>query len=243
MKSVLNTLRVVEGVAESQPIGVGELSRRLELPKTSVQRALTTLGEAGWLRQEDDGSARWSLTARVLALGRGSAHQILGNLSLATMSQLRAETEETILLFVRDGDEVVAIEALEGLKPVRAHTSMGSRAPLHASASGKAILAELSRAEIEAYVGRGLLAYTEPTITDPRAFRAELERIRKRGYATHRSEWLRDVAAVGAVIRGPGGRPQGALVIAAPADRLPARRVKELGERVVVAAEQISRSP
>jgi len=239
VKSVRTTLRILEAVAEQQPVGVGELSRKLELPKTSVHRALTTLGEAGWLRQEDDGTARWSLTARMLTLGRVSADQVLANRSLATMSQLRAETEETVILFVRNGDEVVAIEALDGLHAVRAHASMGSRAPLHASASGKAILAESPDEEIESYVRRGLAAYTEATITDARALRAELDRIRKRGYATHKGEWLRGVASVGAVICGPDGRVQGALVIAAPADRLPRQRSKELGERVVAAASQI----
>lgn len=241
MKNVLNALRIVEEVAESQPIGVGEISRRLELPKTSVQRALTTLGEAGWIRQADDGTARWSLSARVLAFGRGSAHQTLRNLSQATMSELRSETQETILLFVRDGDHVVAIEGLEGLKPVRAHTSVGTTAPLHASASGKAILAELPDDEVEAYIGEGLSAYTEETITEPRALRSELDRIRRRGYATHRGEWLRDVASVGAVIRGPDGRAEGAIVIAAPAERLPRKRERELGKRVVAAAHEISR--
>ncbi len=242
MKSLLNALRIVEEVAVRQPIRVGELSQRLKLPKTSVQRALTTLGEAGWLRQERDGTARWSLSARMLTFGRGSAQQTLRNLSRATMSRLRSATEETILLFVRDGDEVVAIEGLDGLKPVRAHTSMGTTAPLHASASGKAILAELPEEEVEGYIKKGLRAYTEATITDPRALRAELERIRKRGYATHRGEWLRDVAAVGAVLRGPDGRADGAIVIAAPADRLPREHIKELGEKVAAAAHRINGS-
>ncbi len=242
MKSVINALRIAEAVAEHQPIGVGDLSRSLGLPKTSVQRALTTLGEAGWLRRETDGTGRWSLAARVLAFGRGSARQTLRNLSVATMSRLRAETEETILLFVRDGDRVVAIEGLDGTKSVRAHTSVGDAAPLHASASGKAILAELPDNEVEEYIAGGLRGYTIDTITDPRALRAELARIRRRGYATHRGEWLSDVAAVGAVIRGPDGRAEGAIVIAAPAERLPRKRERELGETVVAAARRIRRS-
>lgn len=242
MKSVLNALRIAEAVAEHQPIGVGELARRLRLPKTSVQRALTTLGVAGWLRQEADSTGRWSLSARVLAFGRGSPRQTLRNRSQATMSQLRAETEETILLFVRDGDHVVAIEGLDGTKPVRAHASVGTTAPLHASASGKAILAELPDVEVEAYVAAGLPAHTDQTITDPRTLRSELDRIRKRGYATHRGEWLHDVAAVGAVIRDADGRAEGAIVIAAPAERLPRRRERELGDRVVAAARRVSGS-
>jgi IclR family acetate operon transcriptional repressor len=242
LKSVVNALRIAEAVAQHQPIGVGDLSRSLGLPKTSVQRALTTLGEAGWLRQEADGTGRWRLAARLLAFGRGSALQALRNRSLATMGRLRAETEETILLFVRDGDRVVAIEGLDGTKSVRAHTSVGDTAPLHASASGKAILAELPGDEVEAYIAGGLRGYTSETITDPRALRAELARTRKRGYATHRSEWLPDVAAVGAVIRGPDDRPEGAIVIAAPSDRMPRQRERQLGERAVAAARRIRSS-
>lgn len=243
MKNVLNTLRVVEEVAEHQPIGVGELSRRLGLPKTTVWRALTTLGEAGWLRQEQDASARWILTPRVIAFGRGYAHQILCNISLPTMDRLRSETEETILLFVRDGDHVVALEGLDGLKPVRAHANTGTRVPLHASASGKSILAELPKDEIDAYIGRGLEAVTEETITDARTLRSELARIRKRGYSTHKGEFLSGVAAVGAAIPGPDGRPEGALVITGPAERFSRARVKELGEAVIAAAREIGDGP
>lgn len=239
MKSVLNALRIAEAVADRQPIGVGELSRILDLPKTSVQRALTTLGEAGWLRQSTDGTGRWNLSAHAIAFGRGSARETLRDLALPAMGRLRAETEETILLFVRDGDRVLAIEGLDGTKPVRAHASVGDTAPLHASASGKAILAELPSEEVEAYLAAGLPGYTKETITDPRALRSELALIRRRGYATHRGEWLADVAAVGAVIRGPDRRAEGAIVIAAPAERLPRKREGRLGAAVVAAAKLI----
>ena len=240
MKNVLNTLRVVEEVAERQPIGVGELSRTLGLPKTTVWRALTTLGEAGWLRQEPDASSRWSLTTRVIAFGRGSAHQTLCSLSLPTMGRLRSETEETILLFVRDGDHVVALEGLDGLRPVRAHANTGTRVPLHAGASGKSILAELPDDEIQAYIAHGLEAVTENTITDAKALRLELDRIRKRGYSTHKGEFLSEVSAVGAAILGPDGHPEGALVITGPAERFSRAKVRELGETVIAAARKIS---
>src|SRR5262252_5672534 len=64
MQSVLRSLAVLEAVAEHQPVRVGELTPLLGMPKSTVQRSLETLAEAGWLRQVDGDLTRWALTSR-----------------------------------------------------------------------------------------------------------------------------------------------------------------------------------
>jgi IclR family acetate operon transcriptional repressor len=71
VQSVLNCLRILDEVAVRQPVGVGELSRVLGRPKTSVQRALKTLQEAGWIRPAGDGLTGWCISTKVLQV---SAH-------------------------------------------------------------------------------------------------------------------------------------------------------------------------
>ena len=68
MQSVLRSLLVLEAVAEHQPVRVGELTPLLGLPKSTVQRSLETLAEAGWLRQVDGDLTRW-------AAGPGPSHR------------------------------------------------------------------------------------------------------------------------------------------------------------------------
>src|ERR1044072_5213519 len=68
MKSVIRSLRILEAVAQHQPVTVGELTKIFGLPKSTVQRTLVTLSEAGWLRASRGDTTRWEVGARVLAV-------------------------------------------------------------------------------------------------------------------------------------------------------------------------------
>ncbi|MGH3098164.1 MAG: IclR family transcriptional regulator [Streptosporangiales bacterium] len=222
MQSVLNALRVLEGVAARQPIGVSELARELGLPKSSVQRALRTLHAAGWLHQAGTELTRWALTTKALHV----AHHVGGDLSLRdvavpVMEELREETGETVHLEVREGRHAVLIERLETPKPVRIVLPLGVGAPLHGSSNGKAILAHCPPEEIEQIIAEGLPRYTDATIVDAGALRAELADIRRRGYATNRGEWRTDVAAVAAAILDGEGHAVASMSISTPIDRMP----------------------
>jgi len=73
MQSVLRSLRVLELVAEHQPVGVNEMARLVDLPPTTVQRILTTLRDAGWIAATGEPMTRWTMTSRALAIGRRAA--------------------------------------------------------------------------------------------------------------------------------------------------------------------------
>ena len=123
---------------------MSDLARTLDLPKTTVQRGLETLGSAGWLRQSERGS--WSLTMKVAVVGHraGNEHGIR-DLALSHMTRLRQDTGESVRLWVPDGDSVVLVETLESSQSVRAVTVVGSTVAMHASSAGKAILAAFLR--------------------------------------------------------------------------------------------------
>jgi IclR family transcriptional regulator, acetate operon repressor len=173
VRNVLNTLRVLEEVAARQPIGVGELARVLDLPKSSVQRALVTLNTAGWIRQASGEVTRWVMTTKALAVGgRASGDLGLRDAAVPIMEDLRRRTEETIHLTVPQERSVVLIERLETSKPVRISMSLGHALPLHASANGKAVLANSGSEVIGRLLADELPRYTDTTITDPDARRA-----------------------------------------------------------------------
>lgn len=241
LQSVINALRVLEGVAARQPIGVSELARELGLPKSSVQRALQTLHTAGWLHQAGTELTRWALTTKALHV----AHHVGGDLSLRdvavpVMEELRQETGETIHLEVREGKHAVLIERLETPKPIRIVLPLGVGAPMHGSANGKAILAHCPPEEIEQILAEGLPRYTDATIVDADALRAELADICRRGYATNIGEWRTDVAAVAAAILDSDGHAIASMSISTPIDRMPDTECPRYGALVCAAAGRVS---
>ncbi|MFI7639276.1 IclR family transcriptional regulator [Nonomuraea sp. NPDC049400] len=234
MQNVINALRVLEEVAVRQPVGVGELARVLGLPKSTVQRSLRTLHDAGWIRPAAGEVTRWQVTSKALQVGR-RAELGLRDAAMPVMEELRQRTGETIHLMVPEGDAVVLIERLETDKPLRIVLPLGIRLPLHASANGKAVLAHRPGPPDE------LAAYTDTTITDREALRAELAAIRARGYADNRGEWRSDIAAVASAVLGPDG-PIAGLSISTPASRMPEDLRVEYGKLVHQAARTLTES-
>src|SRR5580658_2412813 len=180
MESVKTALKVLELVAETGQGGVSELARRLGEPKSTVQRNLLTLHEAGWIKPVERGGRRgWALSAKVLSLARKLQPAAdLREQALPIMDELRDATRETIHLTLLDGDRVVLIERLDSPQTLRTVRPLGSVVALHAASNGKAILANLPATRRQAYLARPLERFTPRTLTDPRALEAELNRIR-----------------------------------------------------------------
>jgi IclR family transcriptional regulator, acetate operon repressor len=241
MQNVVNALRVLEEVAVRQPAGVGELSRILGLPKSTVQRALRTLATAGWIRPAGSEVTRWVLTSKALHVGRRASGELsLRDVAVPVMEDLRRRTEETIHLAVPEGDSAVLIERLETPKVLRIILPLGKALPVHASANGKAILAHGAPEVIERHLAAGLPRHTPTTVTDPGKLRAELALIRERGYATNDGEWRDDIAAVAAPVLGPDRRPVAAISISLPAMRMTEDLYPEYGRLVIEAAATLA---
>lgn len=241
MQNVLNALRVLEEVAVRQPVGVGEVARTLGIPKSTTQRALRTLHEAGWIRPAEGEITRWVVTTKALDVGRHASGDLgLRNAAVPLMEELRRVTEETIHLTVVEGDRMVLIERLETSKPVRTSMALGHSLPLHASANGKAVLAYSPAEVVERVIEGGLPRYTGTTITDPDRFRAELAETRDRGWAVNTGEWRSDVGSVAAVVLGEQGLPVGSLSVNVPMTRLDERSKEFFGGEVAGVARTLS---
>lgn len=235
MQNVVTALRVLEEVSARQPVGVGELARELGLPKSTVQRSLRTLHDAGWIRPAGGEVTRWQVTSKLLQVARRTELG-LRDAAVPVMEELRQQTGETVHLMVPEGEAVVLIERLETDKPLRIVLPLGIRLPLHASANGKAVLAHLDRPLDE------LPAYTGTTIVDGEALRAELAAVRARGYADNRGEWRPDIAAVASAILGADGSPVASISISTPASRMPDDLRAAYGALVTRAARTLTGS-
>nr|WP_042192722.1 IclR family transcriptional regulator [Kibdelosporangium sp. MJ126-NF4] len=241
MRSVSTTFEVLDALAERQPVGVGELARVLDLPKSTVQRSLVVLHDSGWIRPwSTSGHTKWVLTVKPLTLAgyvlRGE--RLLREAAAPIMAELGARTEETIHLTVLDGDHVVLLDKVDSTQAVRTMSWIGGRVALNASASGLAMLANLPPSRAEALE---LIRYTDASLVERSHLTALLDEIRECGYAINVGMWRADVSAVAAAVLGPSGDPIAAVSISMPSYRLTEERRTEYGELVVSAARQIAR--
>ncbi len=144
-------------------------------------------------------------------------------------------------MVARRGDEAVRIEALGPSAEVGVVYRLGSSAPLHAGASGKAILANLPDAEFEALLTSGPRPLTARTVVDPMLLRLEAEQIRKSGYSISVEGHSLGVAAIAAPVFDIADRPVGAVTISGPIGRFNTEIIENLVEPLKEAAEGISR--
>lgn len=242
MRPVELALRIVELLSSHQPLGVSELSRLADIPKSTAQRSLKALQKAGWVEAADPTQRLWSLTMQaVLASGRAGQRQSgLRNIALPVMEELRRATGETIHLTYRFRRSIVVVERLDGIKPVRHFLAYGAVYALHATASGKSILSQLPQEDLDTYLALPLEAITPRTVTEVDALRTELAHAREQGFAVTLGGNILDVHAVGSAIRDYSGIPIAAVSISAPAERLSNDLLPEFGALIADAARRIS---
>ncbi|MGW0040734.1 IclR family transcriptional regulator [Rhodococcus sp. NPDC003348] len=242
MNSVLTAIRVFEEVAAAQPVGLSELSKRLDVPKSTVQRCLKTLADAGWLRPATNDAGRWVITGRAFSVGSAmSAGDDLRDVALPELSRLQVATGETVHLAVPDGSELVLIERLDSAHQLRAFLPLGTRLPLHAASTGKAYLASLPDTQVEEFLSTELAQLTDRTVTDPAVLRREIADIRSRGYAVTDQGLHDGIAAVAVALRGRGGAVRGCFSVSGPASRLTADLYREYGEKALAVRDAIER--
>jgi DNA-binding IclR family transcriptional regulator len=162
--------------------------------------------------------------------------------ALSLLRGLADETQETVNLAVRAGSEAVNIEQIapHGRRVLNIGW-VGRRTPLHASSTGKMLLAFLPEADLDALLQEPLPPFTEHTITEPQALRADLALVRKRGYATGLEELEIGLNAVAAPVRDHTGRVIATFSVAGPSYRLSKQRIEEeVAARVMECGKRIS---
>jgi IclR family acetate operon transcriptional repressor len=242
MKSVTRSLRILEAVAQHQPVTVGELTKLFGLPKSTVQRTLVTLAEAGWLRANRKDTTRWEIGARVLAV-RPAALQGSSLFAAARepMVRLRDAVNETIHLSVPDALQcMVVVDRVDCDHAVRTFHTIGDTSPLHATAVGHAVLAHLPRRDVEELLAAGLERFSDTTPVEPDELRAELDRIRIAGYAVNRNQFRPGVCAVAAAVLDEDGTPLAAVAVSMPEARYDGEQTSKWGRLVADTAAEIS---
>jgi IclR family transcriptional regulator, acetate operon repressor len=239
VKSVRTALRVFEEVAACQPVGLSELSRRLGVPKASVQRALTTLADTGWLRHDVNQPGLWVVTARFSVLADASPAVIAArDAARPVLRSLRDKVDGFAGFFVLDGDRMVLLAGPDETT-LRAHTSIQGPLPVHVSAAGRAILARMPDDTVDEILHRTLPRDGAEGAALEQHVRASVEQARRDGYALVRGEYVDDLGVVAAAVVDSFGAPVAGLAVMVPLDRIEQGGVA-LGALLADAADMVS---
>ncbi len=221
--------------------GVREIARKVQLSSSATGRLLAAMKDLGILSQNPQTRA-YSMGARALSwAGMYTATLDVRNQALPAMEDLHHSTQETISLYILDGNERVCVERMESLQNVRIVARLGRRLPLHAGAAGKVMLAFLSvPRQNDFFRTAQLQPLTSHTLVEPAQLRAELAKIHEAGVAVSYGEWIDDAAGVAAPILDDTGQAIAALTISGPILRFDAERVNVYCREVKRVAGQIS---
>ncbi len=242
LESVELVLRLLETLAaSSEPRGVTDIARELSISKPRAHRHLRALVQRGYARQ-DPRTDGYEIGVRVLALGEQVRERfdVIGAIR-PSMGPLRDGTGLAVTASAIVGDEVVVLEMLQGASPIEFSVRVGTRLDLHASAHGLVALAFGPPSLMASALARPLNAWTDRTLTEPDAIRAESARVRRSGWASAADAVQVGVNALAAPVFDHRGDCRGAVALVGATQFIPKTPPADQVALVVEAANQASR--
>jgi DNA-binding IclR family transcriptional regulator len=221
-----------------QGMSIKDLSVKVNLPKGTTHRLLSSLSYYGYVRQ-DSKTRNYFLGFKLVELGNLLLSQLdLRKEAELFLRDLSERTKETVHLVFLDQNEIVYIEKVEmdqnpsGLKMA---SRVGSRNPAHSCAVGKVLLSHLTEEEVDRVIKeKGLVKRTENTITDTAQLKEHLKMVRNQGYAIDNEENEKGVRCVGAPIYNEAGNAAAAISISGPAFRVTKKMAQEILKKEVM---------
>jgi DNA-binding IclR family transcriptional regulator len=236
---VVRTLRAMELLAVA-PRSAPELADGLGVHVRTARRILRRLESEGYVVLGDDRRRRYRPTMRIVALaGQVVERAELTQAAVPYVNALREQLGEDCHLCVPSYLSALCLVHDGGETGSGARPHLRELVPCHCTAAGKALLAWRDSWR-DAVLTQALESFTDRTTTGPESLRRELARTVARGYAIEDREYEPDTRALAAPVFDAGGQAVAALAVAAPTERLPADRYRELGGAVRLAAEVLS---
>ena len=201
VKSAQRTVKILETLAASPTrLTLSELQERMGYPRSSLHALVRTLRELKWVEADETGSAfgvgPHALLSGTAYLDRDPALRF----AYETLEDLRSEVGYTIHYARRDDAHVLYLASRESRDSVRLVSRVGRRLPANVTGLGQALLADLTEAEVDALLPADLEGLTAKSITDRSTLHAELDAVRKRGWALEREQNTEGVACVAVAV-------------------------------------------
>ena len=238
VKSADRTIDIFEALAASAlPLSMAELSKELDIPKSSLFHLLATLQHRGYVEEASHG--RFRIGPRFKEIARSiEGRQSLADIVRPVLESFSGGLNETSGFSVECGDAVEVLCTCTGRQALTYTMRCGDLAPLYAVSAGKAILSSKSPAWLEDYVERVRLeAFTPKTIRTTERLLREVERARSEGVAYVDEEFTPGIIGMAALVRS-GELVVGAINVALPTVRATAEHVAMIRQRLFSAVRR-----
>jgi DNA-binding IclR family transcriptional regulator len=222
------------------PVGVTELSKRIDSTKSATFRILATLEARGYVRRVAE-TGKYQLGLSLVHLGQSALGRIdLRSIARPVLEDLHRRFNETVNLGVLSGGRIVYVDMVESDHGLRMSARVGAHDNIHSTAIGKAILANLPEVQQDAVLEGPLPARTTHTLTTPEQLKYEIERIRVSGFSRDRGENEYGACCFGAPIFDSQGNVTAAISVSGPDTRLTGEVAEDVAVAVRIAAQDIS---
>ncbi|MFZ9346755.1 MAG: IclR family transcriptional regulator [Burkholderiaceae bacterium] len=237
------SLEVLRWIAQSPgAVALAEIASALQLPKSTVHRICVQLTAQHYLTHSSH-EKTFSVGPALRTLAFNTLNNsVLRSLRHQVLAELVHDVGETCNLTTLDGAEVLYLDRVEARWPLRLSLEVGSRVPIHCTASGKLFLAlspSTTRQTILDTVA--LEKYTTNTIVSKRKLENALVEIQRHGYSIDAEEFIPGLIALAVPIFGPEGSLQAALAIHAPTSRVPLKNIMNWLAPLQAAATQMKK--
>ena len=236
LKKACSVLKLL--AKEPKGLTMNEMGGRLDIPRTTLLRILSTLKDEEMVTARD---RKYFLGLALIHLGSKALEKVsLRKVALPVLKELSQETRETAHLAVRAEDRALLIEVCDSPHPVRVASRSGTLADIHCSATGKVFLAYQVKDLAEFLDGKTLEARTPTTLTTIKELERDGELVRSRGYALDEEEYSEGVRCLAAPVRDAFGRVVAAIGITASVSTFTKKRIPSVAKQVMGAAHRIS---
>ena len=240
-QSVDRAVTVLEIIARRGEASVSEVAAEVGVHRSTISRLLGVL-EARAMVELAGARGRYRLGPNILRLaGAMSSPLDVARQGAAVAEELAIELGETVNIAVLRGDCAVNVFQAVGAGLIAVNNWVGRPTPVHATSSGKVLLAALDAAEVAVFLRSGLPSFTAATVTEVSELVRQLETARRTGFAVTSGELEQGLNAIAVPVRGADGTVIAALSVSAPDYRLPAERLGSLARGVTEAADRIAR--
>ncbi|MEU6172202.1 IclR family transcriptional regulator [Streptantibioticus parmotrematis] len=241
VQSVDRAVSVLEILARRGEAGVSEVAAQIDVHKSTAFRLLAAL-EARDLVEQAGERGKYRLGFGIVRLAGAVTDRIdITQVGRRVCERLAEDLGETVNVAVLEGTYAINLYQVRGPGAVTAHNWVGQLTPLHATSSGKVLLAQLSAEErARLLTEAGLERFTPATVTSRGTLDKELAGVRERGYSTTHEEFEAGLNAMAAPVRARDGAVVAAVSASGPGYRFSEDRMRELVPVLLDGAREIS---
>lgn len=240
ISSLEKGLRVLETLAEQGALRVSQVAAQLGYNRAGAHRFLSTFKDLGYVQKNNAG--QYELTFKILELSTKLASRFEIRKSASSfMRQLSAAYHETINLGFLDQQDVIHLDKIDSPELLRPDPEIGSRAPAHRTALGKAILAFLPQNELSIFLGQANWDSGPPNAcSNPNGLLAQIQTIQGRGYAIDDEELCIGLRCVAVPIFDHHYFPRYAISISGPSSRMTFQCMQQMSQDLLQVGKNLS---